>query len=173
MIHLFGVSTIFSYERKEKGWWVLNLLCRNSMFIVFNVINISLVHRHEGGNESAWCSFLKLSDLLFFYCLRLTMLMLRTLMTNLFCVDTIVLALGKIWWVFYVCLQFTVGYHSAGCEWWCWATYLWVLENFPQGMIWNSMMIKKFGIRTKYLSIEHGEKIRSEGKRKHLECVKG
>ena len=35
------------------------------------------------------------------------------------------------------------------------------------------MVIKKLGIRTKYLSIEHGEKIRSEGKRKHLECVKG
>ena len=49
MIHLFGVSTIISYERKEKGRWVLNLLCRNSMlFIVFNVTNINLVHKHEG-----------------------------------------------------------------------------------------------------------------------------
>ena len=48
MIHLFCVSTILSYERKVKGWWVLNLLCRiNILFIVFNVTNITLVHRHE------------------------------------------------------------------------------------------------------------------------------
>ena len=48
-----------------------------------------------------------------------------------------------------------------------------VLENLPQVIIKNSVMIKKVGIRTKYPSIQHGGKIGSKGKRKHLECVKG
>ena len=48
-----------------------------------------------------------------------------------------------------------------------------VLENLLEVIIKNSMMIKKLGIRTKYPSIQHGEKIGSKGKRKHLECVKG
>ena len=48
-----------------------------------------------------------------------------------------------------------------------------VLENLPQVIIKNSVMIKKLGIRTKYPSIQHGGKIGSKGKRKHLECVKG
>ena len=48
-----------------------------------------------------------------------------------------------------------------------------VLENLLEVIIKNSMMIKKLGIRTKYPSIQHGGKIGSKGKRKHLECVKG
>ena len=60
MIHLFWVSTILSYERKEKSWWVMNLLHRISiLLIVFT--NINLAYRHEGGSESACthslCSF--------------------------------------------------------------------------------------------------------------------
>ena len=48
-----------------------------------------------------------------------------------------------------------------------------VLENLPQVIIKNSVIIKKLGIKTKQPGIEHGGKIWSKGKRKHLECVKG
>ena len=48
-----------------------------------------------------------------------------------------------------------------------------VLENLPQVIIKNSVMIKKLGIRTKNPRIKHGGKIGYKGKRKHLECVKG
>jgi len=48
-----------------------------------------------------------------------------------------------------------------------------VVENLPQVIIRNSVMIKTLGIRTKYPRIEHGGKIGSKGKRKHLESIKG
>ena len=48
-----------------------------------------------------------------------------------------------------------------------------VLENFPQVIIRNSVMIKKLSIRIKHFSIERGGKIGFERKRKHLECVRG
>ena len=46
-----------------------------------------------------------------------------------------------------------------------------VLENFPQVIIRNSVMIKKLSIRIKHFSIECGGKFESKRKRKHLECV--
>ena len=48
-----------------------------------------------------------------------------------------------------------------------------VLENFPQVIIRNSVMIEKLSIRIKHFSIKRGGKIGSERKRKHLECVTG
>ena len=85
----------FSYSR-----W--NCLCVFILCIVFNVTNINSIHKHEGGNESSWCSFFKaLSDLLISvaYCFNV-----KDLVANLFCICTIVLLAGKIWWVFYVCV---------------------------------------------------------------------
>ena len=48
-----------------------------------------------------------------------------------------------------------------------------VLENFPQVIIRNSVMIENLSIRIKHFSIERGGKFGSERKKKHLECVKG
>ena len=99
---LFDMLAKIKITKFSYSWW--NFLWVFILCIVFNATNINSIHKYEGGNESSWCSFLKLSNLLIFvaYCFNV-----KDSVTNIFCICTIVLLVGKIWWVFYVCvLQF-------------------------------------------------------------------